>query len=275
MVHAMEAMMKTILLLVHDDAGQEARLQAALDVTRAVEGHLTCLDVSVMPVMVGDFYAGAGEAMLLADERAREGENRIAIEAHLAKESVPWDWIDTVGAIGPALEGASALADLIVVNRQLDDFPLPDMRTVAGDVVVRSGKPVLAVPADSRGFNLSGHALVCWDGSACATTAMRAAVPLLKLAESVTLFEVDEGGPRSGIEDAAEYLSRHDVHAVIRRRRPLTPKAAEFILNEIVQERADYVVMGGFSHLRFSEALFGGVTRTMLTKCPVPILMAH
>jgi hypothetical protein len=28
--------MKSVLLLVHDDAGQEARLQAALDVVRAI-----------------------------------------------------------------------------------------------------------------------------------------------------------------------------------------------------------------------------------------------
>src|SRR4051812_13689734 len=31
-----EATMKNVLLLVHDDAGQEARFQAALDVTRAL-----------------------------------------------------------------------------------------------------------------------------------------------------------------------------------------------------------------------------------------------
>ena len=40
--------MKNILLLVHDDHGQEARLQAALDITRAVEGHLTCVDAILL-----------------------------------------------------------------------------------------------------------------------------------------------------------------------------------------------------------------------------------
>jgi hypothetical protein len=38
--------MKNILLLVHDDVGQEARLQVALDVTRALTGHLESLDVA-------------------------------------------------------------------------------------------------------------------------------------------------------------------------------------------------------------------------------------
>jgi hypothetical protein len=39
--------MKNVLLLVHDDPGQEARVQAALDVVRAIEGHLICLGVAV------------------------------------------------------------------------------------------------------------------------------------------------------------------------------------------------------------------------------------
>lgn len=267
--------MKTVLLLVHDDPGQEARLQVALDVTRALEGHLKCLDVSIMPVLVGDFYSGAGEAMLLADERAQEGENRTRLEARLAKEGVPWDWTDAVGALAPTLEKTSPLADLIIVNRQLDHFPLPDMRAVAGDIVIRSGKPIFAVPEASRGLNVNGRAVVCWNGSACATAAMRAAVPLLKLAEKVILLEVREDGEPSTVEDAAEYLSRHDVHGEVHRRHPVTRAPDALILEEIGDAKADYIVMGGFGHLRLREALFGGVTRTMLTRSPVPILMAH
>jgi len=266
--------MKTILLLVHDDEGQEARIQAALDVTRAIDGHLKCLDVAAVPIFVGDFYSGAGEAMLLAEERQHEGENRTRVEARLAHEDVRWDWTDVTGAIGPELEEASTLADLIVINRSLD-FPLPDMRGIAGDLLTRSGKPILAVPQESRGFDPFGHVLVCWDGSACATAAMRAAVPLLKLARVVTVFEIGEDGVPTSVEDAAEYLSRHDIHAVTERRRWRTKHKAEVILEQIQQERADYVVMGGFNHLRLREALFGGVTRTMLGTSPVPIFMAH
>jgi hypothetical protein len=49
--------MKNVLLLVHDDAGQEARLQAALGIVRAVEGHLTCLDVIIYPMISADYEA--------------------------------------------------------------------------------------------------------------------------------------------------------------------------------------------------------------------------
>jgi len=267
--------MKNILLLVHDDAGQEARFQAALDVTRAVEGHLICVDISVLPVLVGDFYSGAGTAMLLADERQREADNRSQLEARLATEQVSWNWVEATGTIADCLRDASALADLIVVNRKLDDFPVPEMRSVAGEVVLKSHKPVLAVPDSSRGLNLSGRVLVCWDGSACATAALRAAVPLLQLAETVVLLEIEEGGGKGDVEEAAAYLSRSGIKPLVRRRGASLDRISTIILDDIRHERADYVVMGGFSHLRFTEALFGGVTRRMLTESPVPLLLAH
>ncbi len=37
--------MKNVLLLIHDDAGEEARLQVALDLARGLSGHLICVDI--------------------------------------------------------------------------------------------------------------------------------------------------------------------------------------------------------------------------------------
>jgi hypothetical protein len=82
--------MKNILCLVHDDPGQEARFQASLDIVRGVQGHLTCLDVTVPPSNVGVKYVGvAGGGMLLADEIRREDVNRVRLEARLKVEDVP------------------------------------------------------------------------------------------------------------------------------------------------------------------------------------------
>ena len=60
--------MKNVLVLMHDDVGQEARFQAALDLTRALDGHLTCLDVAILPVTVDDYAMLGGAALLVADE---------------------------------------------------------------------------------------------------------------------------------------------------------------------------------------------------------------
>jgi len=267
--------MKNILLLVHDDVGQEARLQAALDLTRAVRGHLTCLDVTVMPVIPGNFLAATAEAMLLADEREREGANRERIEARLAHEDVPWSWIEATGPIAPSLAEAAKMADVIVVNRQLDSTRVPDMRCIASELVMGSGKAVLAVPEISSGFDAAGVALVAWDGSKEAIKALEAAIPLLRLARTVTVVEIREDSVEEPAEEAAAYLSRHGIKpVVVRRSRGVLP-VADALYAEARAEGADYVVMGGFGHGRLVEALFGGVSRSMLTESAIPTFMAH
>lgn len=267
--------MKNILLLVHDDLGQEARFQAALDVGRAVGGHLTCLDVTILPTIVAPGYTGdAGFSILLADEHTRESANRARLEARMAKEDVPWDWVDATGEPTSCLKAEAALADLIVINCQLDDFSLPDMRAVAGGLIVASRCPVLAVPQGHERLD-PDSAMIAWDGSSAAAAALRAAVPLLRCATNVVLVEIDDGSVALPAEAAASYLSRHGVHATIRRLPSGHRNAAEIITTEASSGNFGYVVMGGFGHSRFVEALFGGVTRALLTNSPVPVFLAH
>jgi nucleotide-binding universal stress UspA family protein len=267
--------MKNILLLIHDDAGQEARLQAALDVTRAVEGHLTCLDVSIIPPLPEDPYGMSSNATVIAFERDSEAANRARIEPRIAKEGVPWTWIETTSYLAPALERETSLADLIVVNRHLDSFPLPEMKAIAGLLVVKSGKPILAVPERVTGFRAGGGALVAWDGSPESASALTAAVPLLALADAVTIVSIEDASIKAPAEEAAVYLSRHDIHADVAHEATGGRRSGDVLLANATSGAFDYLVMGGFGHSRFRESLFGGVTRTMLRECPIPLFLAH
>lgn len=267
--------MKNVLLLIHDDAAQEARLQVALDVTRALDGHLTCLDVVVMPALVGDPYAADGGAILLDLERSREDVHRARIRDRLTGEDVSWDLVEVTGELGPCIRDAAGLADVIVVNRALDSLPYPDMGALAGELIVKSGKPILAVPGDVQGFNVAGRAIVAWDGSPASTAALQAATPLLQLAESVIVLEIDDGSIQTSARDAAAYLSRHGIRSLIRFEQPRGRATADILLSEIEDRRADYLVMGGFGHRRWVEAVLGGVTRKMLDESPVPLFLAH
>lgn len=265
--------MKNVLMLAHDDAGQEARFQAALDIARALEGHLICVGVTEMPVMSGEFYASALDAELLADAREREETNRAALEARLAREDVPWNWLDMTGMIAPAVKDAARLADIVVLNRQLDGVAFPDMRGITAEVAIGSGKAVVAVPQDARGFRVGGRALVAWDGSQAAMHAVQAATPLLAIAERVDILEIEDGSVRAPAEDAAAYLSRYGIHATILRQGARGNSVSALILAEA--RGASYVVMGGFGHSRIAEALFGGTSRDLLAESPTPLVMAH
>ena len=275
--------MKNILLLVHDDVGQEARLQAALDVTRAVEGHLSCVDITQLPVVYGGYSVpgGAmlvqdeGAAMLLEDEYAREGVNRRRIEDRLAGEGVSWDWTDMTADMAEGIISAADFADLIVLNRKLDAFPGPDARGITGAVLMRAHKPVLAVPDALKSFALGGRAMIAWDGSTAATEAMRACVSLLRLASEVRLLCVETGYSDTYLDDAASYLSRYGIRAELHRVRDKGRPPAKVILDECTHWNTDWCVMGAYGHSRLRETLFGGVTRQMLTDCPVPLVLSH
>jgi nucleotide-binding universal stress UspA family protein len=267
--------MKNILLLVHDDGGQEARLQTALDVARGLDAHLTCLDVTQLPVIVDDGMNSIATAMLLEDERARETTNRERLEARLANEDVAWDWIDVTGSITECIIAVSALADLIIVNRKIDSNFGPDMRSITGTIAIQSHRPLVAVPDDLRTFATGGMALIAWDGSAPVIATMRASIPLLKLASSVHIFTVRNGSETVDAEEAAVYLSRYDIHASVRRIESEVKQHDELINTECATINADYCLMGAYGHSRIREALFGGVTRRMLTTSALPLILGH
>ncbi|MBW4331561.1 universal stress protein [Stakelama sp. CBK3Z-3] len=267
--------MKNILLLVHDDSGQEARFQAALDVTRAMDGHLSCVDIALAPAMNEDYFSPGLGPILMSEEIEQEQANRGRLEQRLASEDVAWTSIEASGDPGEAMRRAARLCDLIVVNSDLQKFPHPRLSEIAGELIVSSGKPVLAVPADMRKLNPFGGALVAWDGSREAETALRAAVPLLAHASGVTLFEVEDGSVKLHAEAAAEYLSRHGIHAAIHRVTGVGTHPGDAILKAIGDMKPDYVVMGGFSRPRLIESMFGGVTRQLFDHSPVPLFLAH
>ena len=76
-------------------------------------------------------------------------------------------------------------------------------------------------------------------------------------------------------EEAAAYLSKYDVHARVERDFALANPTRDILLLGVEIHHADYVVMGAYSHMRATEAVFGGCSRTMLTKSPVPVFLAH
>ncbi|PLR28637.1 universal stress protein UspA [Caulobacter zeae] len=266
--------MKTILLPVHEDAGQEARFQTALDLTRALRGHLTCVDI-VPPPLAGGDIATAAYLMVLEEQGVAEAANRQALQGRLAHEGVDWDWIDAAGAFAQSLMREADLADLIVVNCTRDLLFAPEPRRVVTQVLGQARCPIVAAPDHCSGFDAYGPAIVAWDGSAPAGAALRGAVPLLGLASSVALLTVDERTSGPSVESAAAYLSRHGVHAEIVRLDGRGETADALILRACAVRKAGYCVMGAFGHGRLSGELFGGVTRRMLDAARTPLVMSR
>lgn len=266
--------MKNILLLVHDDVGQEARLQTALDLVRALDGHLRCAGVLIVPPIIDDAYSGGvAEAMLFADERAREEKNRAGLEERLAREDISWDWVEGTGPVEACIVEAAILADLVVLNRKLDHFPAPDMANIASRILMQARRPVVAVPDTLARFE-PGRALIAWDGEGSAAETMRACVPLLALADAVQIVMMREKGDVADPAEAAAYLSRHGIKAAVEIVEGDGRKADALICEVAATWGADYILMGAYGRGRLAET-FGGVTRRMLANCKWPLILAH
>jgi len=266
--------MKNILLLVHDDKGQEARVQGALDLARGLSGHIRCLDVTPIYVFPGDLE-GAAAGQLVAAERVSEARNHAALEARLANEALAWDWAEALGDMANCLVGHARLADVIVVNCTRDGWLNGDRRSIVTSVVTQANCPVVAIPDPAMGIELGEAAIVCWDGSQPAANALRAAIPMLKLARAVHVITVGEIQDGPSALEAAAYLSRHDIHAEVQ---AIAAGAAgpDACLLDLGQSlRAGYCVMGAYGHGRVNEALFGGVTRRMIQAAKLPLVLSR
>ncbi len=267
--------MKNILLMVHDDAGQESRFKAALDLAQALDGHLVCVDVFVPRVTADPYYRGSGSVWAMGDELTRERTKSASLRDRLANEDVSWNWVKAVGGLSDCVTDEAGLVDVIVSSRQVDRLFDPNLPRVTTDIALANSQPVIAVPEGRSGVDWRGIAMVAWDGSTAATAALRASVPILKLADAVELVEVDERPSGPSAEAAARYLSRYGVIATIARigsdGRPI-----DRALNAHVNVTgADYLVMGAYGHNRIRELFFGGVTRSMLRDSVVPLVLAH
>jgi nucleotide-binding universal stress UspA family protein len=263
--------MKTVMVLIHDDACQEARLQCALDVVRAVNGHLVCLDVVQMPVMTDGFGVGGGAGVLLMDEREREDGNVDRLEKRLANEGVSYEWGRVLSQSDIAITDNARLVDLIVVGKQ-GIGEVAESGNAAARLAELTSAPILLVPTDQKSLDLSGKALVIWNGGAAADAAVRAAVPLLKLAEEVEVLTIEQGD--ADPEDVAAYLARHDCK-VTTRREPKSGDVAEQLLDALRTSGAAWCAMGSYGHSRLREQLFGGASKTLLAKAPIPLLLSH
>jgi len=270
--------MKTILFHVHNDDGLEDRLQVALSIARTFGAHLHLLHVNpVEAYTVSDAFGTyvSAEIVKVLEDEGRKLEAKI--EQHLAKEDVTWDYEEVTGTLMSHLIQSGALADLILTGREPaeHEFGGPAV-TMIGNLLAKSRTPLFIVGDKVREIDLFGSAVVAWNGSYEAANALRSAVPLLKLASKVRLVGVDEDKPEGfPARSALEYLSRHDIHAEFVDRSTLSETVEEALLNEAGLDGASYIVMGGYSHSRAGEFLFGGVTRSLLKNCPVSLLMAH
>ena len=248
--------MRNLLIHADESPAMAARTETALAIGRRLGAHLNFLICSPFQQFIASDPFGG---MYLAREQLAKAQLADAeLETRLA-----------------ALSLAATLADLAIVSLGPRDRRGLAQPTLAGDLAMTVPAPVLALPAEGQPLDLDAPVMILWNGSPQAAHALRAAGPLMAGAGSVTMVQVGPDEGRVPAEDALCYLSRHGIHAELRRhdRGALTP---EEILERTAKEMAPgLIVMGAYGRPRLRETLFGGVTRYLLEAAPAPLLLAH
>jgi hypothetical protein len=280
--------MKTILVPTEHGSTMVSALDTALLLARKFD---SCIEGFPLRPAVADLVAmdpDSGLTMVAVREndaemvRQAEALFRTFMEnSRLPQRSgegpafLSWSWLadapsghDFVGSYGRVF-------DIIVLARPGDEWQSPSMITLES-ALFESGRPVLIAPPSSP-RTLGTNILVAWNNSTEQARTMADAMPLLRLAERITILTV-EGATVAGPsgEQMAHSLMMNGITAATMTLRPTGKRTAgEIILAKADELGCDLIVKGAYTQSRLRQMIFGGTTRHILANAKLPVLMAH
>lgn len=269
-------------LLVHIDKTEASgvRAEAALALTTRLGARLTGLYAVCDP----DVPSVHSTNRYLFVERSA-GKALATFAQHAGTAGVDVECLSDVGATDIQVCRAVVLRsreyDLVVLGQFLPRFADDGVPSdLLETTVVHSGRPVLVIPCSGHYPDIGRNVVVAWNGSREATRALHDALPLLKLAEQVTVLALvpDEAKGGVGIETQriTEHLLAHGVPARDARI-PLQTSLGpvEQMRAFLVKEGADLLVMGAAGQQLGRGAVRRSLTGRILAQVQAPVMLSY
>jgi nucleotide-binding universal stress UspA family protein len=284
--------LRSILVPVRGDGKGEGVLDHALSLAKRHSAHLEVLHCRPKPEDMIPYGVPipsslrksiVSSASSLADEE--EGKVRKLFDDYCASRGVPevdkfpWPqdqatatWREATGKQANVIGLRGRLVDLIVV-------PQPDREQGLGlntlqAALLESGKLVLMCPAKPA-TDVGAKVAIAWNGSAEASRAMTAALPILRKADDVVLLAPSEKKLPISAEEAKVYLETHGVSCTVQGFTRTDASVGEILLTNAKQAGADCLLMGAYGQSRQRELIMGGVTQYVVDHADLPILLMH
>jgi nucleotide-binding universal stress UspA family protein len=173
-------------------------------------------------------------------------------------------------------------ADLVVMGPP-SASPAYNVHASAVEVALGAGGPVLIVPAEfdldrsgaGSGARIGGHALVAWNGGREAARALRDALPLLP---DKAIVEVRVAYAKDEVFDTSPLRRHIELHGCRPNIETVVEdgcSVSEWLANEALRTGCDLIVMGLYGHPRLQEFVLGGVSRELVHRSPLPLLISH
>ena len=283
---------RKLLLPLTGTAAGEAALSTCLMIARNWNAHVTALHVRVdsrdVAPLAGEGLSGAMiEEMMSATEK-ESSERAHAVRSMFDRFVLQHDVILSEARPGAGCATASFAAvtgreeDLVAQQARLADLtvvPHPDAGEDVSSsdalhaVLFDSGRPVLISPQTAPA-TIGTRICMGWNGTAELASAVFAALPWLQRAEAVRILSAD-GYQRRGpaAPDLAAYLALHDVRADIVMFQSVGNSVGAGLLAAARDFGCDLLAMGAYSHSRLRQLILGGVTRHVLERGNLPVMM--
>jgi nucleotide-binding universal stress UspA family protein len=216
-----------------------------------------------------------------ADDMVKAANAREAWwHGELALRKLAGEWQIAQGDTVEVLCHAARWSDLVVIERPQLNPDAPTGWGVVSRTVFVSSAPIIVVPESPALEHAGARIVIAWNRSREATLAIRGALPLLRLAESVTVLEGEPVENPFGLRhlpqlDLRAWLARRGIAAEFQSFRPPAKERGNALLDTAHALAADLIVMGAWGHSRITELVLGGTTRHLFQSTDLPLLVAH
>jgi nucleotide-binding universal stress UspA family protein len=191
---------------------------------------------------------------------------------HAVEHRASGCWRQESGYAPVLVANRARFFDLVVLGRSERAIGQPYTDTIE-QVLTSAGRPVLLAPADLPA-TVGNTIAIAWNGSPESVRALSASLPFLMSAAAVWMITagLNDHEPISAIE----YLAWHDIKAQHRKLRDrATRHVGSRLLGAAQSCGADLLVMGGYGHAFWREAVFGGATLEIVKSAVMPLLLMH
>ncbi len=282
---------RKLLLPLTGTAAGEAALNTALTIARVWNAHVLALHVRVdsrdVAPLAGEGLSGAMiEEMMSATEKEsahRASAVRSMFDRFVAAQDVALAEPRSGG--GPSASFASVTGreeDIVAQQARLADLTVVPHPEAGEDVsssdalhavLFDSGRPVLISPQAPLP-TLGKRICLGWNGTAESASAVTAALPWMQRAEAVRILS-SEGYQRRGpgAPELAAYLALHGIEADVAVFPPHQGGVGAGLLAAATEFGCDLLAMGAYSHSRLRQLILGGVTRHVLERATLPVMM--
>ena len=283
---------RKLLLPLTGTAAGEAALTTSLMIARLWNAHVLALHVRVdsrdVAPLAGEGLSGAMiEEMMSATEK-ESGERAYAVRSMFERFVTRHDVVvsEARPGVGHATASFAAVTgreeDIVAQQARLADLtvvPHPDAGEDVSSsdalhaVLFDSGRPVLISPQVAPA-SIGTRVCLAWNGTAESASSALAAVPWMQRAEAVRILSADgyqRRGP--GVPELAAYLALHGINADVEMFQSVGNSVGAGLLAAARRFDCDLLSMGAYSHSRLRQLILGGVTRHVLERANLPVMM--